>query len=160
MLENPKVTPSELGRQLGRDRASVHHVIKKLREVGGWCTKIVWKTCIHCGEPLATSGTAKGSDQPGITIDARKPTGDSGPRRSWQGIVRRKRRSAGGYGASMNLRKRKSGSQVREQSSLGCRDSRTVTHARPPFDGTVPSSSPLQRTSSRRSWARSDASKG
>lgn len=60
VLENPQVSPSELGRQLHRDRASVHHVIKKLREAGGWYTRIVWKTCIHCGEPLATSGSANG----------------------------------------------------------------------------------------------------
>lgn len=60
VLENPHASPSELGRQLDRDKASVHHVIKKLGDAGGWYTRIVWKICQRCGEPLATSGSANG----------------------------------------------------------------------------------------------------
>lgn len=60
VLENSQASPSILGRQLGRHRASVHHVIRRLRDAGGWYTMIVWNICLHCGEPLPTSGSAHG----------------------------------------------------------------------------------------------------
>lgn len=39
---------------------------------GGWYTNIVWKTCIRCGEPLATSGSANGKGPAKFHVHCRK----------------------------------------------------------------------------------------
>ncbi|HEX2922881.1 MAG TPA: hypothetical protein VHS28_02495 [Chloroflexota bacterium] len=60
VLDDPAMNAAGLAWQMGLSRITVALAAKKVREAGGWYTKIVWKTCIHCGEPLATSGSANG----------------------------------------------------------------------------------------------------
>jgi hypothetical protein len=60
VLEDSAMNAAGLARQMGLNRFTVTLSAKKLREAGGWYTNIVWRTCIHCGEPLATSGSANG----------------------------------------------------------------------------------------------------
>jgi hypothetical protein len=60
-MNDPNLNVAGLAKQLGRDRWPLYSFVRRLRKAGGWYATIVWKRCVQCGQPLATSDSDSSS---------------------------------------------------------------------------------------------------
>jgi len=52
VADDPAQCIADLARRLGRPYFTVNKAVHRVREAGGWYTRLVWIDCIECGQPL------------------------------------------------------------------------------------------------------------